>query len=309
MNKLITGFLLSLIGLFFAGSAYAQMSPKVAITQLPEYTKTNSLKLQYSAISSNPADITAQFYYRKDGNSYVPFGGVFTGSNGVIQTTDMQINDQAKYYFKVVLNSGQESETWTTYDVSAPGEPGGFSKERLGPTTYRIKWHTPNSDDFSQVIIYRGEKIDIEANSGAEVARVGGTKDTDYEWVDNGVDPTKDYYYVVRAVDKAGNTSSLIGDAELAAVLGISTTGTISQSSGSVPEGSVVTLPKEEPEGQVLEESTEVVEEEIINMDKELENGIAKTVVKRITSSWILTAAIVIAFVAGFTSYFISKRK
>jgi hypothetical protein len=306
MHKLIKGLLLSFVGLVFAGNAYA-IDTKVSITALPEYTKTNSLKLQYSAISSDP--ITAQFYFRKDGNAYAPFGAAITGSNGVVQTTDVQVNDQAKYFFKVVLGSGQESETSTTYDVTGPGEPGGFSKERVGVTTYKIKWHTPNSEDFATVIIYRGVKSDIEANSGAEVARVGGTKDTDYEWVDNGVEIGKDYYYVIRAIDKAGNTSNLIGDSELVKVLGISTTSVSSTPSTTGKAGSVVVLPKEGTgEGQVLNESTEVVEE-TVNTDKELESGVAKTIVKRITSSWLLSGAVILAFIAGLTSYFISKNK
>lgn len=308
MNKVISSIVVSFVGLLVFGGSVFAITPKVSITQLPEYTNTNSLKLQYSAIADDPSSINAQFYYRKDGNAYAPFGGVYVGSNGIIQTTDAQINDQAKYFFKVVTGS-VEAETWTIYDVSGPGEPGGFSKEKVGPTTYKIKWHTPNSDDFATVIIYRGEKSDIDANSGAEVARVGGTKDTDYEWVDNGVESGKDYFYVIRAVDKAGNTSGLVGDSELAAVLGISTTTVSATSTPTTGSSAVVAVPKDEPQGEVLEESTEIPTEQVVNMDKELENGIAKTVVKRISQSWILTAAIIVAFIAGFTSYFISRRK
>lgn len=239
---LLLGYLVGLV--ILARPVHA--APTVSIAKLPEYVTVDHFKLSCTALGG----INAQFAYKKEGGSYSNFGPAIDliSTPCLVDVTSTQIDSQAKYYFRVDVD-GVIAETSTIYDVSGPGEPGGFSKERLGPTTYRIKWHTPNNDDFGTVVIYRGEKSDIEANSGAEVARVGGNKDTDYEWVDNGVESGKDYYYVIRALDRAGNSSGLVGDSELTAVLGISTSAAQVPSTGT----KVTTLPKE----QVLSKETE----------------------------------------------------
>ena len=66
-------------------------------------------------------------------------------------------------------------------------------------------------------------------------------------------DPTKTYYYAFRAVDNAGNSSSLVGDSGTT-VLGVSTQATATPKAGG---STTIVLPKETAQGQVLPESTE----------------------------------------------------
>lgn len=288
-------------------NAKAIIKTTVDISDLPEYTNRDSFTISYTAISDDPGSITAQFYYMKEGGSYSALGGVQNGPSNKYDVTGSIVNESnKKYYFKVVLSSGESDETSTTYDNSGPDAPGDFSKEKLGPTTYKIKWHSPNNDDFATVVVYRGESLDFDANSGNEVARVGGDKDKNYEWVDNGVSPDKDYYYRLRALDKAGNSSGLVGDVYTTQTQQI----TQGQVAGATTSGRVGILPKED-KGQVLGDDESKSEETSALADQEGSKNIADQVVSFAKDKTKLTVGIIILVVgAGILGFrFYKKRK
>jgi len=209
IKSTITAGILLLLSL---GSVFA-FADTVTISKLPEYLSTDNFKLSYSALSASP---NVQFCYRKDGESYQTFGGVFTTSSDQVQVTGTQITEQAKYFFKVILSGsgctgGVSDETSVIYDISGPDAPGSYSKEQVSPSLIRLHWRNPNNTDFSRVFIYRSENSNFSADDSTKVGEVGGAPDTDATW-DNIVDASKTFYYALRAVDKAGNPSSLVAD-------------------------------------------------------------------------------------------------
>ena len=252
--KLISAFFGILLGFGLAAEPVFAVSPTIAIQVLPEYINYQDFKLSYSAISGDPASIQIQFYSNKDGGSYSSFGAVQSGASGQVNVTSSQIGESGKKYcFKAeIVGEGASNETCTTFDNSGPDAPGSFSKERLGPSTIRIKWHTPNNDDFSQVYVYRSDNPDFSADDSHFVYAQGGDKDKDMEWTDNGIDANKDYYYLMRALDKAGNSSGLVGDV-YTVYASASPTPVLQTNDG----GQTVILPKEGTEGEVLGNETE----------------------------------------------------
>lgn len=239
--------------LIFAGSVSA-FDPAVYISDLAQYTRTDSFYLSYSALANDPGSITAQFYVKKEGGSYSPFGNLLTGASGRIQVTSSQMNENNKtYYFKVVLNTGESDETETTFDNSAPGSVSGYGKDLASPGLYKLHWRNPSDSDFSRVFIYRSDSANFTADGSTKIAERGGAPDAEVTYEDNsGLDPNKTYYYALRAIDNAGNASGVVADAEATVtagqVEGASTTNT----------GPVTILPKTQANGQVLgEESSE----------------------------------------------------
>ncbi|OGM16265.1 hypothetical protein A2V55_00730 [Candidatus Woesebacteria bacterium RBG_19FT_COMBO_37_29] len=256
MNKIKKNFKLSVILAIFAlglsvGHVKA-VNTTVDISQLPQYTNQTVFSISYTAISDDPANIKAQFYYSKEGEGLQILGPQFTGPSNEFEVTGAQVNEgNKKYYFKVIVTYGSDTvsdETSTYFDNSGPDTPSAYSKERIGSTTYKIKWHSPSNDDFAQVLIYRGENPDFSADSGHFVFAQGGLKNTDFEWIDNGLDPNKNYYYLLRALDFAGNSSGLVGDTFVT-----TGTSTVTSQSPLPASGQVRVLPKEEGQGgQVL---------------------------------------------------------
>lgn len=244
---------LAFASLLLASPARA-VTTQVSIQQLPSYINTNSFYLSCSAISDsltdgNPATTTtAQFSVSKDGGSYNNFGPSIdlSTTSCKVQVTDSQVTDEGTFNFKVTLDSGQSSQTSTIYDHNGPGTPSGYYKEGLSDG-FRIHWTNPTDSDFARVIIYRGETPDFTADGSHEVTSQSGGGGSPMTYEDHfGPVPGKAYYYDLRAVDKAGNSSGLVGD-------GSSVTTTSSSSPAPAGSGGKVTvLPKEGTGGSVL---------------------------------------------------------
>jgi hypothetical protein len=222
----------------------------VSIVQLSEYTSSNSFKLSCSALT-DPGS-TAQFSFKKEGGSYSNFGSVINLDSEVcqVQVTSIQVDEQTKYYFKVDVSGAGSAETSTFYDISGPSGVSNYYKEQVGSGFYKLHWKNSEDSDFSKVIIYRGETADFSADASHEIAQVSGGAGSDMTYDEHQPDPNKTYYYALRAIDKAGNSSSLVGDA------GTTTGASPIAGSGSVAgvstggSGGVNVLPVEE--GEVL---------------------------------------------------------
>lgn len=247
--KLLITNLLIVLGLVAAAPALAVSI--VSIQTLPSYITTNSFKLSCTTDGTN-----AQFYYSKNGGAFTAFGplvNVTTNPGGcVVQVDSSVVNDQTSYAFKVNVDGADSGTTTTFYDISGPSPVSNYYKERINDGQYKLHFHTPGDSDFDKVVIYRGDTAGFSADSGHEIARVSGGANSDMSYDDSfAPNAGKTYYYAIRALDHAGNSSSLVGDAGTtqasaspAGVLGASTTSS----------GKVTRLPKEE--GQVLSKET-----------------------------------------------------
>jgi hypothetical protein len=301
-NKVITFLISLLLGLgLLVRPVVAGITPEVSISKLPSYFNINSFKLSYSAISSDPASISAQFYFRKEGGSYVALGPVISGASGQVEVTSSQISDQTKYYFKVEI-TGASDETSSFYDISGPSPVTGYYKDTIDNDDFKIHWRNPSDTDFSKVVIYRGETVDFSADNQHEIARVSGSSNSDMTYDEHTPDPNKIYYYALRALDKADNSSSLVGDG--------STTVTVITPVPSQNGSSKVTILPKESTGQVLGEEANL--ETVDNPSAtETPNGIIGKVVKFAKDRTKITVGIIalIITIPVLYFYFLSKRK
>jgi hypothetical protein len=240
----ITGLVVT--GIVFTGSVLA-INPKITVTQLDAYINYQNFKVSYSAINNDPGSISVQFAVSKDGGAYTDFGPVINGASGQVQVESGQISETGKKYClrATIIGGSATSETCTTYIQRTPAAPSNYWKERVNDGLYRIHWKTPNEDDFSRVFVYRSKNITFTAEDSTKIAEVGGVKDTDIAWDNLGVDPGVEYYYLLRAVDKAGNASDLVGDTS-------TTTNQTTVTQQISPAGAVTSLPQE---GSVVEDS------------------------------------------------------
>lgn len=245
--KILTGISLGAI-LSLLGAGIVLASPSVlSIQTLPAFENTNNFK-----ISCTTDGTTAQFSYSKNGGGFTNFGpaiNVPTNPGGcIVQVDSSVVNDQTNYSFKVNVDGSDSSTTSTTYDISGPSPVSGYYKETAGTDTFRLHWRNPSDSDFAKVIIYRGVTPDFSADSGHEIAQVLGGANSDMTFENHVPDPTKTNYFSIRAVDMAGNSSSLVGDVT-------TTTATPTPSAGGT--GTVQVLPKEQGTGgSVLSKET-----------------------------------------------------
>ena len=244
-NKLTASLILSTIAsLTLMAGPVSAIAPQVSISEPGEYVNYNEFKLSYSALTDDSGATTAQFYFRKESGSYAAFGPVLNGASGQVSVGSDQVNDQTKYFFKVEINGGIASdETSVIYDPGAPGPVQNYWKEKVAPGLYRLHWKNPSETDSQRVFIYRSDQTSFEADGSHKVGEVGGTPNLEMTWDNSTPDSNKDYYYALRAVDKAGNASGLVTDAP-GTVSSSSVLGTTTASSNAGIE--VTQLPKEE---------------------------------------------------------------
>jgi len=215
-----------------------QAANVVSIQSLPAYVNTNNFKISCTSNGSS-----AQFSVSKHGGSYVDFGGAIdlTVNQCLVQVTSAQFDGQTDYTFRVTVDGVDSATTTTNYDISGPSPVSGYKKERINDGKYKISWRNPTDTDFDKVIIYRGDALDFSADGSHEVARVTGSPDSDMTYDDSfAPDANKTYFYDVRAIDKAGNSSSLVGDGNGSVVV---VNPSSAPSSGSF--GKISLLPKE----------------------------------------------------------------
>ena len=293
MKKIISAFL-SFLMVFSLAKEVKALTDTVSISDLEEYTRSDNFYVSYSALSNDP--VQAQFYWMKEGGSYSTLGSPIDGYSGKIQVTGAQVNEQTKYYFKVEINGGTASdETSIIYDSSGPSPVQNYWKERITPQAYKLHWKNPGDSDFSRVLIYRSDSTDFYASDSTKIAEVGGAADAEMTYDNFGLEADKTYYYALRAVDKAGNPSSIVADPEVG-VTTVVTTETTSESQTSGGTGSETTIvTPENATGSVLGEEKEggLDTEEIQKMLQESseEGGLSKFLSSKAMKGTILTLA------------------
>jgi hypothetical protein len=243
-------------------------SPIIALVDFPEYINNRNPEISYTALDIGEAglrEITLQV--QKDGASWQNIG-VYTEASRKVAIDSSKINSDGKYFFQATAcdnnNNCATDATSTTIDTVAPPKPEGYSKEKTGTQTYKIKWHNPNADDLDKVYVYRSENQNFDLNSGTQISQVSVTKNTDSEYMDWVVpDSSKTYYYALRSVDKATNASDPVGDTYTTVVIVSPAPGTVTTEgavgvSGLAQPGVVATVPQVGGQvlGQEIQEAT-----------------------------------------------------
>jgi len=93
-------------------------------------------------------------------------------------------------------------------DTTAPAAPGGFSGESMD-SAIDLTWGAVDADDLDGYNVYRGTNSGVNA-SGDPLA--SGLSETAY--TDSSAENGTTYYYVVTAVDTAGNASDPSSEVE-----------------------------------------------------------------------------------------------
>lgn len=315
-NKALIGLITSLVICLFSTSPVRAMEDKVQIQQLPGYVNINNFKLSCSAITDALIDgdsgttTTAQFYVTKNGGSEIAFGSSIDLATTPcqVQVTNLQITEEKGYVFTVKLSSGESSSTSTIFDNSGPSPVSGYYKDGLSDGV-RIHWTNPSDGDFSKVIIYRGDTPDFSADSSHEITTQPGGAGSPMTYEDHSNPPSGiTYYYNLRAIDKAGNSSALTGD-------GGNITTVVQTGTPSGTPGQVIILPKTEGEGSILGTEATVSPEPEDTKTSLVDqiNGYAGSTPEPF--KWILThkkislGIILVLFAAAYGLYRLKERK
>ena len=307
-KKLFRSFLIA-IGLliFTAGVVRAADSLIIKIGKLPEYINYDPFKIYYTALQIEGQPVEVKAFMNKDGQSKFEFG-TSNQTSGSFLVDGNLLSGDGKYYFLVKATSDgvtvQSDEEIVTIDRQAPGPVSDYRKEKINSLKYKICWKNPNEDDFKEVLIYRSDKTEFDANSSTLITRVSGAKNEEKCW-ENDVPDDKNYYYVTRVIDQAGNISGVVGDSEVT----VTTTEQVAGAEASTSPA-LITLPAVSPapseEGQIL--GGETIE---TTPEPGIISGLGQTATETISrlGTWKTIGLVaVIGGLIGLVVYFFKKR-
>jgi len=227
---------------------------KLDLSDLPSYQNTTNFALYYTYMETDDKTATVNLYLQKEGKDWrQTVEKNKTEVNGIFQIQGSDIYDgEGRYFFSATAITEDQtvnSEVVTTVlDMSPPGAPSEYGKERINSTTYKLTWKNPGDGDYKRVFVYRSKETSFTADSSTKVAEVGGAPDEKMTFNDGSVEADVTYYYALRAIDQAGNISGVVTDAPgtvvVGAVEGAQTLGT-GGPLGSTGESGVSLLPKE----------------------------------------------------------------
>lgn len=219
--------------LVFAGRVLAAAGDVSVDIETPKTpTRHNSLTINFVTLDIQGRAITVKCYKKgpSDGG-FVQFGGDIAISNGGntdnCDVTGSLMDQTGTYQFYVTAAAGGDTATSQTvsvdYNTDGPSAPTDYQKSLNNSCQYKIHFKTADDGQTSLVEIYRSESTTFTADGGTRVASINIGPNTTHDANIDKPDCNKDYYFVIRAFDSAGNGSSLVGDSLVTVTAGTTT--------------------------------------------------------------------------------------
>lgn len=294
MSKFLKSLLISFCLLFAFTGITKATSLMIQGIDMPSWVNWEPIYISYTALETEGSPVEVKAFFKKDGEGWQQIGISDKLSDTFkVERSYFPGDGVYKIYFKET-NSGQTTpEESFNIDFTAPSSVSEYRKDRKDANIYKICWKNPDNEDFDRVLIFRSEKT----NEGFDkIAEVSGSKNEE-KCYENGTPDNRDYYYLTRAIDHAGNASSAIGDNEVNTtavgnVLGAIITPTIGQTL-PLPVVDKQTVKEEtQKEGEVGGAGATQAEEEKISQSNFMQNIFQQV----IRLGWIRVIGIVIIF-------------
>lgn len=301
--------LVLLAGILLMSPGVTQAAVQVSISDLPERINKYDFKIYYTVLDTRETpSYSVSGWMRKEGASWKQFDVTKTEPSGYFQAKGEYFEGEGKYYFKVIGNGVESGVEEVVIDFTSPGEPREYKKERVSTVSYRLSWRNPVDSDFEKVLVYRSEVRDFTADSSTLVGQRGGSPDQEMDFVDCCLASDKEYFYAIRAIDKAGNASGLVGDGGSTVLVEITPT----PSETELTAETVKLLPKEEAKGEILGKETKEEESVKEEATKETsEKGSVLGVLKETASKnkFLIIGGIIVLVIGGLGYFFFYKKK
>lgn len=233
---LLAGFLL------FPSNVKAVDSISVRLEQPKSPINTNNVDINFVALDINQNPVVVKCFKKfSTDTSFTQFGADITsvnvGYNASHCSLSSVLSTEGTYQFYVTANGVKSNTVTMDYKTSGPGTPNDYRKDHPNNCDYKI--HFKTADDSGKTVkveVYRADITNFTANAGSLVSTVNVGSNEERDITNSVPDCSKNYYYVIRAFDNAGNGSGIVGDSVVKIVSGstINTT-TSTVNTGAIP--------------------------------------------------------------------------
>ena len=246
-NKILVS-LLSIFTLLFITAGTSSAATNIRLQQPATPTNQDTFNIVFVALDTNSGQSISVQCYKKGptDSTFSAFGSSITLSNGG-NTSSCQVNSGVMnegngtyQFYATATGSGSDTSQTVSVDFNneTPGTPTNYSKTQPDSCTYKISFHTANDNNETiKVVLYRSTDTSFSLDSGHQVNTLSIGSNQDGSMTDN-VSPncSTTYYYVIRAFDKYGNGSGVVGDSNVN-VTNVTTNPTTTTQEGAIPVG------------------------------------------------------------------------
>jgi len=189
----------------------------VRIEEPSSPTNFKEVDLKFVTLDISGGSITAKCFKKGPNDSaFSQFGAdiiLTAGGNSSSCALSSVINDTGSYQFYVIANSIASNTVNLDYKNSTPDTPYDYRKEKINNCDYNIHFKTGNdSGKTVKVEVYRADITNFILDDGSKIASINIGSDQEYDLANSVPNCDKEYYYVLRAFDDAGNGSGTVGD-------------------------------------------------------------------------------------------------
>jgi hypothetical protein len=271
-------------------------------------SRIKEIELKYVALDIQGRGVTT--YCLKKGptdSGFVQFSSeTLSGISGNAShcSLSLAITDNGPYQFQTKAVAGGEEALSNIvsldYNTAGPGTPNDYRKDKINNCDYKIHFKTANDGDKTvKVEIYRSDINSFIADNGSKIGDISVGSNQERDFTNSVPDCSKNYNFVIRAFDSAGNGSGVIGDKVYSTVTDGNTTVTsTTTNSGAIPVSGTI-IPKEGDTDQ-----------ENLNPSSTEENGQVlgtKTIDKNFFARHPITTALIVILILGIIIYAFKK--
>lgn len=204
----------------FAVTAFSQAQAQVVVrlSQPESPTRQAQVQLGFTALSTTGETITANCQVRQPNQtSFSTFESQALKAGGDSGICNYQMSAQGEYRFRVQAVSSSQTQlsntTIVNYQTRNPDRIENYQKTQLSQCQYQISFSTPSDTRVSKIEIFRSTTTSINTSSSNRVYFQDVNPSQDITRVDTIANCDQDeYFYAVRTLDQAGNSSALVGD-------------------------------------------------------------------------------------------------
>jgi LPXTG-motif cell wall-anchored protein len=210
---------IGILSFFSPTNIYADSGLNLRVEQPKSIFNKKDMKLGFVALDINNREISITCEKKGPSDSgFVAFGSTIAlpngGGNGDCTLNSSLLTSNGSYQFKVNAIAGSDSATEIvnmTLDTDKPASVLNYSKNKVACTNV-ITFRTSGDGQTQKIQIFRSTNTTFNANSETLVYESAATPNQNIEYIDTLPNCNIDYYYAVRAVDGANNSSLFVAD-------------------------------------------------------------------------------------------------
>lgn len=216
----ILSIIIFVLSLWLIGPGSVSANLVIRLGQPSSPTRTSKVELSYTALNTTSATIQISCQVKTTSQaSFSTFSSTSLKAGGDSGVCAYEFAQSGKYQFQVVAATNAQTQTSNQvsveYTTTNPDRVENYRKSQPSSCQYRIEFETPSDSRIKQIEIFRSNTKEIDSTKSTKVYTQSVSVNQSISYTDTVSECNQNYYYAVRTLDSAGNSSGFVGDQEI----------------------------------------------------------------------------------------------